>query len=61
MIKYYKDLKHIMDYLPSSVTSGSSSSFTPGTCKPTSVKAAVDRIFCDDNGTITHITFPLFS
>jgi uncharacterized surface protein with fasciclin (FAS1) repeats len=53
MLKYYKDLKQVFDYLPSSASSsGKTTSLTPtsdaGTCKPTNMKSAVERLFCED-------------
>jgi len=54
MLKYYKELKTLFDYLPASVskmdkkTTSLAPSSTLDTCQPTDVENAVSRIFCED-------------
>lgn len=56
MLKYYKDLKTLFDYLPADVSKAASKTAllrpasTMDTCQPTDVENAVSRIFCEDGG-----------
>jgi uncharacterized surface protein with fasciclin (FAS1) repeats len=62
MLKYYKELKALFDYLPPYVSKmggqypsggggkGIGPSSGVGTCTPTNVEEAVSRVFCEDEG-----------